>query len=145
VPYPHYYQTTLVRTIASRARVEGGVRAPILAGPPPELDGDATSWSPQHLLISAIGMSLLTSFEALAARDKVDLLAWEAQVHATVTMTDAGLQITKLTVGIDMEVGDVAQAHATLEAAKRHCLITNALSVPVEVVPTIRPVELRAS
>ena len=144
VPFPLHYQATLVRTLASRARIEAAPRTPIAGGPPPEFDGDATSWSAEHLLLSAIGLCLLTTFESFAARDKVDLLGWEAQVAATVAKTSSGLAITKLTIALDMEVGDVAQAHATLEIAKRHCLVSNALSVPVEVVPTIRPAQLRA-
>jgi organic hydroperoxide reductase OsmC/OhrA len=144
-PFPHRYQTTLVRTLGSRARVEAAPRAPIAGGPPPEFDGDATSWSPEHLLLSAIGLCLLTTFEAFAVRDKVDLLAWEAQVRATVAKTSSGLAFTKLSVEVDMEVGNVEQAYATLEIAKRHCLVSNALSVPIEIVPTIRPAQLRAS
>jgi organic hydroperoxide reductase OsmC/OhrA len=143
-PFPHHYQTTLVRTLGSRARVEAAPRAAIAGGPPVELDGDATSWSPEHLLLSAVGLCLLTTFEAFAARDKVDLLAWEAQVHATVAKTSSGLTLTKLLLEVDMEVGDVAQARETLEVAKRHCLVSNALSVPVEIVPTIRSAQLRA-
>ncbi len=145
VPFPHHYQTTLVRTLSSRARVEAAPRPPIAGGPPPEFDGDATSWSPEHLLLSAIGLCLLTTFEAFAARDKVDLLAWEATARGTVAKTAAGLAFTKISVEVDMEVGNVEQARATLDVAKRHCLVSNALSVPVEVVPTIRPAHLRAS
>jgi organic hydroperoxide reductase OsmC/OhrA len=144
-PFPHQYQTSLVRTFASRARVETAPRAPITGGPAPEVDGDATSWSPEHLLLSAIGLCLLTTFEALAVRDGVELLAWEATARATVEKSATGLAFTKFVVEVDMEVNDVAQARDTLEIAKRHCLVANSLGVPVEVVPTIRGAQLRAS
>lgn len=133
VPFPHHYQTWLVRTLSSRARLEAPPRPVIAGGPPPELDGDASSWSPEHMLLNALGLSLLTTFEAVAARDGMDLIAWEARVGGMVHKTDAGLQFTKYHVAIDMEVSDVQRARATLDEAKTHCLIVNALRAPVEI------------
>lgn len=144
-PFPHHYQTTLMRTFASRARVEALPRAPIAGGPSPELDGDASSWSAEHLLLSSIGLCLLTTFEAFAVRDGVDLLAWEATARATVAKGQTGLAFTKIVIEIDMEVGDVAQARETLEVAKGRSLVANALAVPIEIVPTFRIAQLRAS
>ena len=143
VPFPHHYQTWLVRTLSSRARLEAPPRPLISGGPPAELDGDATSWSSQHLLLSSIGLSLLTTFEALAARDRVDLVSWEARVGGTVDRTDDGLRFTSFSVEIDMEVGDVARAKATLDETKQHCLITSALRVPVTIDAKIRPPAVR--
>jgi organic hydroperoxide reductase OsmC/OhrA len=143
-PFPHHYQTMLVRTLASRGRVEAPPRAPIAGGPPPEFDGDATSWSPEHLLLSSIGLCLLTTFEAFAARDRVAVLACEVRVHGTVDKTPHGLAFTKLVAEVDMEVDDVMRARATLETARRHCLVSNALKIEPEVVASIRPAQLQA-
>ncbi len=133
VPFPHHYQTWLVRTLSSRARLEAPPRPLISAGPPPEFDGDATAWSAEQLLLSSIGMCVLTTFEAFAARARVDLLAWEARVGGMVDRGESGLELTKFTVDIDMEVNDVERARAVLDETKRHCLISNALRAPVEV------------
>jgi organic hydroperoxide reductase OsmC/OhrA len=135
VPFPHHYQTWLVRTLSSRARLEAPPRPLISAGPPPEFDGDATAWSAEQLLLSAIGMCVLTTFEALAARARVDLLAWEARVGGMVDVDKAenGLVFTKFTVDIDMEVSDVERARAVLAETKHHCLISNTLRAPVAI------------
>ena len=133
VPFPHHYQAWLVRTLSSRARLEAPPRPLISAGPPPEFDGDATAWSAEQLLLSSIGMCVLTTFEALAARARVDLLAWEARVGGMVDRGEDGVTFTKFTVDIDMEVSDVERARAVLEATKQHCLISNALRAPVAV------------
>lgn len=143
VPFPHHYQTWLVRTLSSRARLEAPPRPMISGGPPAELDGDTTSWSAEHLLLSSIGLSLLTTFEALAARNRVDLVSWEARVGGMVDRTDTGLQFTSFSVEIDMEVGDAERARATIEETKQHCLITNALRAPVEIDAKIRPPAVR--
>jgi len=143
VPFPHHYQTWLVRTLSSRARLEAPPRPMIAGGPPAELDGDATSWSAEHLLLSSIGLSLLTTFEALAARNRVDLVSWEARVGGMVDRTETGLVFTRFSVEVDMEVGDVERARATLDETKQHCLITNALRAPVEIDAKIRPPAVR--
>ena len=144
VPFPHHYQTWLVRTLSSRARVEAPPRPQISGGPPPEFDGDATAWSAEQLMLSSIGLCVLTTFEALAARDRVDVFAWEARVGGTVETSDRGPQFTKFTVEIDMEVTNVERARTTLEEAQQHCLVTNALKAPVEVLAKIRPAARKA-
>lgn len=133
MPFPHHYQTWLVRTLSSRARLEAPPRPLISAGPPPEFDGDATAWSAEQLLLSAIGVCVLTTFEAFAARARVDLLAWQARVGGMVDRAEHGLAFTKFTVEIDMEVSDVERARAVLGETKLHCLISNALRAPVEI------------
>jgi len=137
VPFPHHYQTWLVRTLSSRARVEAPPRPLISAGPPPEFDGDATAWSAEQLLLSAIGMCVLTTFEAFAARARVDLLAWEARVGGMVDREVTGLAFAKFTVDIDMEVSDVERARAVLDETRQHCLIANALRATVDIAAKI--------
>ena len=144
VPFPHHYQTWLVRTLSSRARLEAPPRPQISGGPPPEFDGDATAWSAEQLLLSSIGLCVLTTFEAFAARDRVDLFAYEARVGGTVNKSETGPQFTKFTVEIDMEVLDVERARATLDEAQRHCLVSNALQAPVEILANIRPAVRKA-
>lgn len=144
VPFPHHYQTWLVRTLSSRARLEAPPRPQISGGPPPEFDGDATAWSAEQLLLSSIGLCVLTTFEALAARDRVDLLGWEARVGGMVEKSENGPHFTKFTVEVDMEVTDVERARATLDEAQRHCLVSNALKAPVEIVAKIRPAARKA-
>jgi len=138
VPFPHHYQTWLVRTLTSRARLEAPPRPLISGGPPPESDGDATAWSAEQLVLSAIGLNILTTFEALAARAQLDLLAWEARVGGMVDRTDIGLAFTSFTVDIDMEVNDAERARSVLEETKHHSLMVNALRAPIAIEARIR-------
>jgi len=137
-PFPHHYRTRLVRTLASRARVEAAPRAPIAGGPPPEFDGDATAWSAEHLLLSSIGLCLLTTFEALAARDHIALAGWDADVTGTLDRDAHGLSFTSFRVALAIEVDDVERARRTLEDTRVHCPACKALNVPVEIDATIR-------
>jgi organic hydroperoxide reductase OsmC/OhrA len=129
VPFPHRYSATLSRTLASRARIE----APCLVlpgGPTPELD----AWSPEHMLLSSLGLCMLTTFETFAARDAIDVVSWRTQVSGTVEQTPEGPMFTSIVLELDIEIaGNVDQFEATLEDAKQYCLVQNALRVPVVV------------
>lgn len=139
VPFPHHYSTTLCRTLSSRARIDAPPRPALHGGPSPELDGDVDAWSPEHMLLSSLGLCMLTTFEAFAARDRLDLLTWRARVSGTVEQTPEGPMFTSIVLELDADItGTVEQFEATLEDAKRYCLVQNALRVPVVVETQVR-------
>jgi organic hydroperoxide reductase OsmC/OhrA len=139
VPFPHRYSASLCRTFASRARIEAPPRTALHGGPSPELDGDVDSWSPEHMLLSSLGLCMLTTFEAFAARDRIELVAWRARASGTVEQTPEGPMFTSIVLELDIEIaGNVDLFEATLEDAKRYCLVQNALRVPVVVEVQLR-------
>lgn len=132
-PFPHHYEVHLHRTQTARAQIELAPRHPIAGGPPPQFDGVDSVWSPEHLLLSSIGLCLFTTFEALARRDSLDVAGWRAKVDGVIEKTQTGLNFTSFTVSVDLTVdsANVERARATLDRAKRHCIVSNALRVPV--------------
>jgi organic hydroperoxide reductase OsmC/OhrA len=152
-PFPHQYSATISRTFASRARVEAPPRPSLHGGPTSQLEGDVSSWSPEHLVLSSLGLCMLTTFEAFAARDDIEILRWSAHARGTVDRTPEGLMFTSIILGIDMEIaGDIEQVERTLEDAKQYCLVLNSLRVPVIIEAQIQtpeqqvePAQLRAS
>jgi organic hydroperoxide reductase OsmC/OhrA len=139
VPFPHHYSASLSRTFASRARMEVPHRPVLHGGPSPELDGDVNAWSPEHMLLSSLGLCMLTTFEAFAARDGISILSWDARTSGTVERTPEGLMFTSIVLELDMEIaGNVEQIDATIEDAKQYCLVLNSLRVPVVVEAQIR-------
>jgi organic hydroperoxide reductase OsmC/OhrA len=93
-----------------------------------------SSWSPEHLVLSSLGLCMLTTFEAFAARDGIEVLRWVANARGTVDRTPEGLMFTSIVLGIEMEIaGEVEHVERTLEDAKQYCLVLNSLRVPVVV------------
>ncbi|HEY0194133.1 MAG TPA: OsmC family protein, partial [Kofleriaceae bacterium] len=132
VPFPHRYSASLSRTFASRARMESPPRPVLHGGPPPEMDGDADTWSPEHLLLSSLSLCLMTTFEAFAARDQIEILSWDSEASGTVERTVEGLTFTSIVLELDITIaGNVDRVDATLEDAKQYCLVLNSLRVPV--------------
>lgn len=103
------------------------------------MNGDATAWSPEHLLLSSLGLCMLTTFEAFCARDGIDLASWNASLDGTVERSSQGLIFSSIVLSLDIEIaGNTDHVEQTLEDAKRYCLIINSLSVPVVVEANIR-------
>ena len=85
---------------------------------------------------------MLTTFEAFAARDGIEIHEWDATVTGTVERTPEGLMFTSIVLGIDMQLdGAVENVERTLEDAKQYCLVLNSLRVPVVVETNIRTPE----
>lgn len=132
VPFPHRFSASLSRTFASRARMEAPPRPPLDGAPSPELDGDVNAWSPEHMLLSSLSLCMLTTFEAFAARDRIEILSWDAEASGTVERTPEGLMFTSIVLELDIAIaGDVDQVDTTLEDAKQYCLVLNSLRIPV--------------
>lgn len=138
--FPHQYETTVTRTRPSQARIEAAPRAVIDGGAPPEFGGEPTVWSPEHLLISALALCVETTFDAYAARDKLEVHAWRARVVGTLDKTAKGLAFTAFAVDVDIVVdpADTARAEAVMHRAERACIVSNALVTPVTVTTHVR-------
>jgi organic hydroperoxide reductase OsmC/OhrA len=132
-PFPHRHATRIARTSSSRARIEAPPRDTIAGGPPVELDGDAMAWSAEQLLLASLGLYLLAAFDALAVSQQVEVFGWEASASATVDRTELGLAFTGFTLDVAIATSDPARAREALATATRHCLVANALRVPVDV------------
>jgi len=138
-PFPHRCSATISRTFSSRARVDAPPRQELRGGPSEQLDGDSATWSPEQLVLSALGICMLTTFEAFAARDGITLLAWTGTATGMIERTPEGLMFTSVVLGIDMTIdGNIERVETTLEDAKQYCLVLNSLRVPVVIEAQIR-------
>ncbi len=141
-PFPHQYRTTIARTLPSRARIASGEMPSLHSGPSSQLDGDATTWSAEQLLLSALGTCMLTTFEAFAARDKIDVLAWSATAAGTVDRTPEGLQFTSIVLTLQMTIsGNIAVVEQTVDDAKAYSLVLQSLRVPMVVETVARTID----
>jgi organic hydroperoxide reductase OsmC/OhrA len=133
---PHRYTATLRRTYGSRARIEG-LRPPLATGTSPEID--ANDASPEHMLLSCLGLGLLSTFERFAAREGIELLSWNSKTSGLVEDTPEGPMFTSVVLELDIEVdGNTERFDDALEDAKSCCVVQNALRVPVVIEANVR-------
>jgi organic hydroperoxide reductase OsmC/OhrA len=133
-PFPHHYAATVRRTGLARADLMAPPRAVVQGGAPPEFGGTDDVWSPEHLLLSAVGLCLETTFDALAARERLTVDHWHVHVDGVVDRTAAGLAFTAISATIEISApqDQLEQVRAVGQRA-RHCLVSSSLRVPVDV------------
>jgi organic hydroperoxide reductase OsmC/OhrA len=131
--FPHRYDMKLSWPGQDAATLEAAGRQPIDGGAPPEFGGRDSWWSPEHLLLSALGLCLMTTFQAFARKARLPVLRYDCWAEAILDRTDKGLAFTALGLRVEVEVepADSERAPTLLASAKKHCLVANALAVPV--------------
>lgn len=133
-PFPHHYRVELDgRVLAAPPR------APIAGGAPPQFGGKDVWWSPEELLLGAVALCLMTTFQALATRAGVAVRAYSSQVEGVLDKTAAGLTFTsiRVQVAIVVDADAVARAETLIHSAEKHCIVSNSLKTPPTVEASI--------
>lgn len=140
-PFPHRYEATLVWEGDSRAALSSGARPVLVGGPPPEFDGDPRGWSPEHLLISAANLCLMTTYLALARKSGVEIGQYRSEAEGILEKTREGLVFTRIALRVSIQAPPscLEEARKLVDAAKKHCIVSNALKRPVDVEATVGP------
>lgn len=138
-PFPHHYEATLLWEGGSRGALSSGIRPVLGGGPPPEFDGDPGVWSPEHLLLSAANLCLMTTYMALAKKTGLNVEEYRSRAEGTLEKTREGIVFTR--IGIEVRVrapeGREEEARKLVETAKKYCIVSNSLKRPVEVEATV--------
>jgi organic hydroperoxide reductase OsmC/OhrA len=128
--FPHRYTT-----VAS-AEVEGDVRLtaarlPALAtATPAEFDGPGDRWSPETLLVAAVGDCFVLTFRGIARASKLPWSSVTCEVEGVLERVERVTQFTRFDIRVKLQVPpgtNVDQARRLVEKAEQTCLITNSL------------------
>jgi organic hydroperoxide reductase OsmC/OhrA len=133
-PFPHHYQATLNWEGGSRGALSSGSRPVLVGGPPPEFDGEPGWWSPEHLLLSAANLCLMTTYMALARKVGLEIASYRSQAEGVLDKTKEGLVFTRIGLRVEIQAPPerLEEARRLAETAKKYCIVSNALKRPVE-------------
>ena len=87
---PHRYHVQ-VEGGAGGAVMSAPPRPEFRGGPPVEFGGRDEWWSPEHLLLSAAGWCLKTTFEVFASRARLMVLAYSSRLQGAIDPAFSGL------------------------------------------------------
>lgn len=130
-PYPHRYQVAATAEAEGEVRIAGSGLPDLATMPPPEFDGPPGYWSPETLLVAAIGDCFILSFRAVARASKLEWHALSAEVQGLLERVEGGSRFTRFETRARLVVPvgtDPARAHLLLEKAEKICLVSNSLS-----------------
>jgi organic hydroperoxide reductase OsmC/OhrA len=134
---PHH---SLVRLTAIdlAARIEANGRE-LIGGPDvPERARDW--WLAEELLLSAIGLSLLSAFRGIAAQERLPVGVYVSVVEG-IFRDDPERALSRIVFRIDLDAAasDVVRAEHALMRAKHACAIAHALAAPIELQINVAP------
>lgn len=105
----------------------------------PAFRGDPAGVNPEQLLVLAASSCQLLSFLAVAARARIDVVAYSDRAEALMPEDDLPVRITSITLRPEIRVrGSVAEDRLRhlCEVAHRECFIANSLTSEVRVEPS---------
>jgi organic hydroperoxide reductase OsmC/OhrA len=100
------------------------------AASPEEFGGPGDRWSPETLLVGAIGDCLILTFRAVAAASRLPWTSLRCCVTGTLDRVDRATQFTGFDVEARLKVPagvDPGRARLLLEKAEQNCLISNSV------------------
>ena len=139
-PFPHLYSVELSTKDEATSVVTAPPRPPLLCGNPPEFDGKAEHWSPEHLLLAALQVCYRGTFNALAAKAGLRPKSYKTRAEAKLEKTDAGIVFTqiKLVPEVEVAAAEVEKAKELLAKAKKYCITSNQLKTEPLLEPVVR-------
>jgi organic hydroperoxide reductase OsmC/OhrA len=127
---PHRYSVHVTGPDAGNLRVSSSSLPDLVVAAPVEFDGPGDRWSPETLLVAAVGSCLILTFRSIAQASRFDWTSLDCQVEATLDKAEDGRRFTTFAIQADITVpeeGMEERAQKLLEKAEDLCLITNSL------------------
>lgn len=149
----HRYATTLRWAGSTGVGYEAYDRGHDVGAPPadaelalsadPAFRGDAALLNPEQLLVAAASSCQLLSFLAVAARARLDVVAYDDDATAEMPEDDPPVRIVRIDLHPRIVLADTDRARPAderlahlVEVAHRECFIANSLRTEVAVHPT---------
>jgi organic hydroperoxide reductase OsmC/OhrA len=144
-PFPHEYAVTVDGLPDGEVRLRAE-RLPILtSASPAEFGGPGDRWSPETLLVGAIGDCFILTFRAVARALELPWAALQCDVSGTLDRLDRAAQFTQIRIRASLVVPEGTSedlARRALEKAERGCLVSNSLKASRQLETVIESIHI---
>jgi organic hydroperoxide reductase OsmC/OhrA len=138
--FPHRYTVEAVGSGTSDVELKADGLPTLRSASPIPFDGPGDRWSPETLLVAAVGDCLILTFRAVARASGFAWTSLECDVTGTLDRVERTTRFVAFEVRARLRVPpgtDPDRARQVLEKAERSCLISNSLSGAIHLIPTI--------
>lgn len=108
---------------------------------PPEFQGHEGIWTPEHLFVASVNACLMTTFLAIAANSKLEIVSFSSEAKGRLERVEQlGYQITEIHLRPRLTIRqpqDLERAARVLEKAEKNCFISNSIKSVVKIEPEI--------
>ncbi len=136
-----YYETKVEWTRDKEGTVSKAESLPIHVGAPPEFNGRAANWSPEHLLVASVNACFMLTFLAVAENSKIPVVSFSSASKGKLEkVADTGYQMTEIIVKPTVVIASsdhLERMPRIFEKAKENCFITNSIKSAVKLEPEV--------
>lgn len=139
-PLPHHYRAAAKGSAAGDVELRADGLSVLRTASPAEFDGPGDRWSPETLLVAAVGDCLILTFRAVARASGLAWTALECDVTGTLDRLERTTRFVAFEIRARLSVPsgtDPEDARRALDRAERTCLISNSLSGAIHLTPQI--------
>jgi organic hydroperoxide reductase OsmC/OhrA len=138
--FPHYYTVNAAAIPDGDVTLQAAGIPALRSGSPAEFDGPGDRWSPETLLVAAVGDCFILTFRAVARASKLPWTAVHCEVTGTLDRVERATQFTSFDLRVALRLPPGAHdalARRTVEKAEGGCLISKSLKAPVHLTTEI--------
>ncbi len=138
--FPHAYTITAVGSADGDVELTADRVEHLRSASPAEFGGPGDRWSPETLLVGALGDCLVLTFRGIARASKLPWTFLRCGVTGTLDRIDNVTQFTAFEIQACLELPagtDPERARRVLEKAEQNCLVANSLKAPIHLVAAI--------
>jgi organic hydroperoxide reductase OsmC/OhrA len=138
--FPHHYKVVAKGSAAGDVELGADGLSVLRTASPAEFDGPGDRWSPETLLVAAVGDCLILTFRAVARASGLAWTALDCDVTGTLDRLERTTRFVAFEILARLRVPsgtDPEGARRLLDKAERICLISNSLSAAIHLTPVI--------
>ena len=137
----YFYETEIEWQAEKHGQVHSAGLAPITTGTPPEFNGRAGDWSPEHLLVASLNSCYMLTFLAIAEFSKIAVVSFSASAKGKLEKVEgSSYQITEIVVKphvVIASANDLPRMPRILEKAKENCFVSNSIKSKIMIEPQV--------
>lgn len=107
---------------------------------PVEFQGEPGLWTPEHLLVAALGTCFVTTMRVISEKSKLEVVGLEVSVEGVLEHIEGGFRFTSFLISPSLKIAreeDRPLAARLLDKAEHVCLISRSLNGRVAMRPEV--------
>ena len=137
----HEYRVkAIATTVRSGVLTADGINPGIAFSAPPEFNGQAGQWTPEHLFVSAVASCYVSTFSGSAEASKLPFVSFELEAEGILAKDEGGWRFTEVVLSPHLLIAseeDRERAMRVLQKAGKYCLVARSVACPVRLEPVI--------
>lgn len=107
---------------------------------PPEFQGEAGRWTPEHLFLASVAGCFMSTFSGMARFSKFEFLLLDLEVEGVLSKEGDGWRFSQVSMQPRLKIArekDRDRANRLLEKAEKTCLVVHSINSKVNLEPEV--------